>query len=275
MATFNVGDRVRRLNDFGSWDSDITVNDGEIYEVSGVCTFGNLELVGKRPGFTYTAKHFELVTEGNTNTVSKNVNDNIIRLLSTVAVISSATFAKQNATKQTEILALASGKSVLFVDNFTKLADTRRLAERLLAGEDVVMELEFNSITLSDDERTAINAVRPVLEKLNALKGSGYDWLPDAELDAAVARMRLRETSITRNGHDVTKTQAKRVWDKVAPWYAGGPKPTNFRPTLDGYTRDITFNANDMTMNIGCQTCITRAEVEAIARHFKFEGPSA
>lgn len=209
----------------------------------------------------------------------KNPNDKIVRVLSTGTIISSALFSRLPATKQTEILAVAQAakKPFVFVDSFSALSNTRKLAERLLAGETVTMELEFNNITLSDDERKGLELVRPLLERLNAMKPAGYEWLPQEQIDAA-AKSEFYELNTYRSevydkggNNSLEKRQCERIWKLVAPWYMGGDKPKSFTLRIHYSNRTVTFN-DDQSIKIGCQT-ISRAGAEAVAKRFGFTAP--
>ena len=204
-------------------------------------------------------------------------NAQIIRTLSTGTIISSLLFGKLAANKQTEIIAQAqaAGKPFVFVDSFGKLSDTRKLAERLLAGDDMTMELEFNNIKLSDDERDGLAKVKPLLERLKALKPTKYPWLSDADIEAAgrnfnINNRRSDDIYHCGGGEYISKGQAKRIWNAYKPFIMEGTKPNTRMSLRFGYTnRTVTFN-DDQTVKVGCQV-VSRADVEYVARHFKFD----
>lgn len=227
-------------------------------------------------------------------------NNNILRILSTGAVISSATFAKQTPVKQTEILALVSGKPVAFVDSFTKLSNTKKLAERLLAGEDVSMELEFNSITLSDDEKDGLTKVRPLLERLRALKaptgcstvdlqavfGEDADavaeWvagnktsgqLPYGTTDKAHGAknvLRVRKTSRTTtiealSGYSLSLSHFKDAWALLQRALENGSTGRIGRIYVGRYDRhNVELTSAQELVSVGCQS-VPVSEVVRIA----------
>lgn len=192
-------------------------------------------------------------------------SNEIIRILSAGAVISSDTFAKASPAEQTAVMARTIGKPVTFVENFDKLTDTKMLAQRLLRGDDVEMELEFNGIGLSNEERAAITAVRPILEKLQALMPVGY--APKVELGSNEYREILGTMAFYSNefksprGYWITKSSLKRMWALLKPWYSGGEKPVvTRRMGIGGYTYVPKFSDNG-TVTFGCQS-MTRKQIE-------------
>jgi hypothetical protein len=94
--------------------------------------------------------------------------DPVVRKLSNSVVINSAEFGKLKPAGQTQALATAGQLPIVFVDSFSSLYNTADLARKLLTGEDVSMELEFNDIVLSEEEQNAIVSVRPVLDRIKS-----------------------------------------------------------------------------------------------------------
>lgn len=203
---------------------------------------------------------------------------NVIRTLSTGTIISSKAFGQLDAVKQTETLATAqaANKPFVFVDSFSKLADTRKLAERLLAGEDVAMELEFNSVELSDEERKGLDLVRPLLERLKNLKPSGYPWLSDEEIkkagDAEFYHLSRYDSKVydTTASHSIQKAQIKRIWDAHVKFMLTGEKPITRHCVRMSYSNRHVNHLDNGAVKIGCTT-ISLAGVQAVARHFGFE----
>jgi hypothetical protein len=193
----------------------------------------------------------------------------LFRRLSAVLLINSSEFATQTPTAQTATLTKAEGLPILFVPNFVALSDKRAIREKLLSGQDVTTELEFNGINLTDDDRVALKAVLPVLEKIGAI-GPSYPWAPEAA-EALVSNLKLESNKVRRAGHVLGKMSCNFIWKKASHYWSGGPKPGVHGTRTDGYSynnRDVTYRPDEVV--IGCQT-ISRAEVEYIARHFGWE----
>lgn len=201
---------------------------------------------------------------------------NVIRLLSTGAVVSSSAFAKLPALKQTEILAQVGGRPVVFVADFKALADRKKLVQRLLTGEDVSMELEFNEITLSKEENDALKTVCPLFARIGVVPVGAYPWLDVGTIEAAKHRLRFTTRTVGNGSYTMGLSSAKTLWVKAAKWVLGGDKPGIYYSSVGGYSdRDVQFdgNAENFTVRVGCQT-ISRADIEAAAQHFEWEIPS-
>lgn len=198
---------------------------------------------------------------------------NASKMLSTCLLVSSKLFAKKSATQQTETLASAAGKPIIFVDTFTSLRDKKKLVERLLKGEDVSMELEFNEIELSDDDKMVLDAVRPILERITASYDSGYEWsfTGDAKAYLRKAGWIVDESSVMNpNGYNITKMQSERVWNLASGYWAGGERPESRDMTIGGSGTSRRVSINPKSVAIGCQR-ISKETVEAVALHFGFE----
>jgi hypothetical protein len=193
------------------------------------------------------------------------------KLLTNQYLIASDAFGKLIPAKQTEILAGANGKPVVFVNNFAELKNKKKLTTRLLAGEDVAMELEFNGIVLTEVEQAALEAVKPVLERIGAI-GPNYPWVEPTETEIATIKtiLHYREGSVTRAGYTITVKQAKNIWNRASAIWSGARQAVKSSHTIsvDGYTRTTTYTERHVTL--GCQT-INRYEVEAIAQHYGWE----
>jgi hypothetical protein len=206
--------------------------------------------------------------------------DNVIRILTTGTVISSAAFGKLPATQQTAVLAEAMSvdKPFVFVDNFRQLADLKRLAQRLIDGEDVEMELDFNKIELEDDERTGLKMVRPLFARLKEMKPtiSGYEWSSDSEIKDAGNRgtyfynmtgYKDRQYDPTGN-YSLTKAVIKKIWDAWVIFYTTGEQ-TMTEIQVPSYGKAAITMDTEKGVSIGCKT-FPKAALDAVAKHFKF-----
>ena len=185
----------------------------------------------------------------------------LFKKLSNVFLINSTAFAGVSPTKQTEVLTGSEGLPVLFVPDFANLSNRKNIRDKLLAGVDVSMELEFNGVSLSEEELRCLSLVRPILEKIGGI-GPKYPWLPAAEF----ANIKIGANKIERSGHTIGKATAKKLWERASSYWAGSKKPVSIGVPTDGYSynnRTAEFYSDRVV--IGCQT-ITRAEVEYIAR---------
>jgi hypothetical protein len=199
----------------------------------------------------------------------------ISKKLSMCLLVSSREFAKQKPAKQTEILTTAGSEPIVFVDDFLSLKNKKQLLERLLAGEDVSMELEFNEITLSEEERTTLSAVQPILDRIGVEMTPPYTWVEPTETEKRnIAGYTFNEASIRRgSGYSCAVVQAKKIWDKASKFWATGKKDRFSEMSfLGGYWK--TPSVSVKTLTLGCQK-ISRAEVEAIAKHYGWEPVTA
>lgn len=202
---------------------------------------------------------------------STTAPSNLFRKLSSVFLINSSAFAVAGATKQTEILTMNTGLPVLFVPDFVALSNRKQIRDKLLGGEDVSMELEFNGVTLDDEEMRCLKLVRPILEKIGGI-GPKYPWLAAEDHSGNIKFQGANESRVVRNGHHVGKAVALKVWQRASKFWAGqGKAPASHEERTDGYgyaNKTVSYNQNGVT--IGCQT-ISRSEVEFIARHYDWE----
>lgn len=195
----------------------------------------------------------------------------VFKLLSTALIISSAEFARLTPAKQTEVLTSSSGKPVVFVPTFASLKNRNSIVKRLLAGEDVTMELEFNEVELTDDEKKLFASIKPVIDRLTEALSSGYVWVePTTEEAAKIKKYRYASGYIYNDntGYHIKEASAKKVWEKASKYWATGKKGDALKITVQYDNRSVT--ANDDGVKIGCQQ-ISRAEVEAVALHFGWE----
>ncbi len=192
----------------------------------------------------------------------------LFRALSSVFLINSEQFAQQKAPAQTNLLAKAGSLPIKFVANFRALQDKRRIREALLAGQNVDVELEFNGLTLTEEEKAAMVAIRPVLEKIGNL-GPVYPWLPEADCSHMFI---IKPNNIRREGYTMTKGKAQAYFETASTFWSGGPQPKNGTHSVrDGYySTNKTVSYHPEAIKIGCQT-ISRSEVEWLARHLGWE----
>jgi hypothetical protein len=104
--------------------------------------------------------------------VAKVVADkpsNLFRRLSAVLLINTAEFSKASPTTQTKTIASADGLPVEFVADFFDLGNKRIIRDKLLSGKDVSRELEFNGVKLDAEELKALDPIKPVLAKIEAI----------------------------------------------------------------------------------------------------------
>lgn len=195
---------------------------------------------------------------------AKNPNDAVFRVLSTATLVSSAEFAKQTAPKQTEIISLAG--PIQFVKDFTELSNVKTLRERLLKGQDVSLQCEFNGIVITDEDRAAIAAIKPLLSRLDGLKPL-YPWEKEVSTTAFVSDAGKR---ITRNGYGWGMITAKTAWNKASAFWAGGKLPAGYSVGSSWNSSGRLVEIAPNQIKIGCQT-IPRNEVEAIARMMGWE----
>jgi hypothetical protein len=191
--------------------------------------------------------------------------------LSTCLLISTSEFAKLTPAKQTVLIASTAGaKPVIFVENFSGMRDKKSLTDRLLKGEDVSMELEFNEIEITADDKKALEAVKPILAKIDAL-GHSYTWQYTGTKEDAQKHLESNGWGFysdhVRNpgGYQMTMQQAKKIWDAASVEWLTGEKTKSFSLTVDHYARKIGVSGN--AISIGCQRH-TRTTVEAIAKYY-------
>lgn len=189
---------------------------------------------------------------------SPSAPSNLFRKLSSAFLVNTAEFQKASATDMTATMAQAGTLPVVFVENFMKFRDKKAIIDKLLRGEDVTVELEFNDISLSRDELAAIQTVRPVLDKISGMEDS-YPWV-----GGNAFTMTFGKTMVRRNDYSISYTRAKVIWDKASRYWAGlSDRPKTHNTAAGGYNyRDVVYGENEV--KIGCQT-IPRVDVEAVA----------
>lgn len=196
--------------------------------------------------------------------------DATVRHLPSGVVISSEMFARKSPSEQADIVNKARGKAITFVSSFSVLRNKRTLRDQLLAGTDVTLALEFNDISLTAEERAALTAVRPVLEKIQGVSPL-YPWLnpnePLSEHWVVTDRYIERHT-----GYKATVLTAKKVWDKASAYWSMSTLASKRKElvtgSFDGYHKTV-YVSHD-TLEIGCQS-IARNHIEAIARHYGWD----
>lgn len=202
-------------------------------------------------------------------TTADNPDDRIFRLLSSVLLISSEQFAHQPTTKQTSIIAQATAaQPVKFVANFADLTNIKRVRDRLLDGKNVDLELEFNGIAFTEDERRAMAAFLPVLAKLNAVVPA-YPWLNATE-EFSCFELAENGRKVRRNGHNLGLKTAEGVWKKASKFWAGGKQPSSYYIGSSWNSNGHRVEIRADEIRIGCQN-IPRAEVEYLARWQNWE----
>jgi hypothetical protein len=199
----------------------------------------------------------------------------VSKKLSMCLLVSSSEFARLPAAKQTELALSASGSPVIFVDNFVGLRNKKKLIERLLNGEDVSMELEFNEIELSDADKKALSDAKPIIERIRGTTGS-YDWKYEGETSEEAKKFLEKKgynctpNQVTANsGYHVSKAQAKKIWEYASYFWSTGDKGDEVKIQAHYESRRIKIDAND-NVHIGCQQA-SREVVEAVARYFELE----
>ena len=192
---------------------------------------------------------------------------NLIRVLTSVALINSAQFAKETPAVQTATLGQSGGKPIEFVPDFLALMDATKIRNDLLAGKDVTRELEFNAIKLTEADFTALKAVGPILTKIASV-GPTYPWV-----DGTPRRMTFTDRRVTRNGHWISIEAAKALWVKASRFWsnqtssARAPAETRIESVYTSELNSKYCNFQKNSVTIGCQT-ISRVDVEAIAKHY-------
>lgn len=196
------------------------------------------------------------------------INNAAIAILSNACLIHSGLFAKMSPVEQTALLATTNGKPVVFYPTFAVLTDKKALVNKLLAGTDVSVELEYNKITLSPTELAAFEAVRPILERIQGLPAANYPWLPIPPEPEYL--LNYHETTVTRRHYTIRVTMAEKIWADASAYWATMDDTTMSRRigkiNVSGY-RQVELVINHNSVLIGCQT-IKRADVEMIARHY-------
>lgn len=195
------------------------------------------------------------------------------KILSTVMLVNSATFSGASVTDQTAALASnTTNLPVVFVSSFHEYTNKVRLREKLLQGEDVSLELEFNGITLSDEDKKVIQAFRGVYERLIGA-GDLYPWTV-GRLDPTINYLK---TVITRGSYRIGVKTCEKLWGKAALLWSKDPKDGDRLSTFYtavGGQHQRTTHVYTNRIEIGCQT-IYRQDMEAAAKHYGWDVPSA
>jgi hypothetical protein len=202
----------------------------------------------------------------------EKIMSTISKELSTVLLVSSADFTKLSVEKQNEIVQAAGKKAIKFVPDLATIRNRRRLIERLLLGEDVSAELEYNEIELSDEEKTILSSISPILERIRKPSGP-YVWLDLTETqENAIKRLTFGASSLRRDGYSITIKQGKKLWEHASAYWMGGKPPRRYSGSFSGhYSRGVSFGSRESgTITIGCQT-VNRYELEAAAQHYGWD----
>jgi hypothetical protein len=213
------------------------------------------------------------------------MDKNVVRVLSNSVVVSSFKFGKLTASKHTEIIANATGNPNLFNDTFGTLTNKKRIVDRLLGGEDVSVELEFNEISLTGEELTALKMVRPIIEKIRGSQFNGYQFVnpntaEQKRIDGIKIPMSGSGSVYNAAGHQIGCKPLKEIWNKASVWWQGAKTPRNTYVSAGGYSRrEVVFAtateggsgfSDDRYIKIGCQN-VSRAELEYVAQALGWE----
>lgn len=195
----------------------------------------------------------------------------VFKVLTTVVIVSSTEFAKLPPAKQTEVLVTATGKPIVFVAHFNQLRNRKAIIKKLLDGEDVNVELEFNNIELSDDEKKTVRDVQPVLKKFDVLKPT-YSFANVTDADQKVIdALDITDKRINNAGYYVTIDQAKKLWEQASKYWAGGKQPAACYRTLSGRSDNyVVFEKESVAL--GCQR-VSRAVFEHVAQKLGWDFP--
>lgn len=207
-----------------------------------------------------------MVAKVNSTTKKTKVKgpSNLFRVLSNVFLVNSTAFAAANSTEQTSTLALAAGKPIEFVQNFTTLSDRRIIREGLLSGRDVSREMEFNGIVLSPAELQMLKAINPILVKIGII-GPNYPWLKETSTSGKGITFGVNR--INRDGHYSSKSVAAKIWMRASKYWSGGSRPPDHAETFDGNETSRNVRYAKKSVAVGCQI-IPRLDLELIARHY-------
>ena len=164
-----------------------------------------------------------------------------------------------------------SGLTLEFVASFGIYRNPERIRERLLEGKDVSVELEFNDINISEEDRELVRRIQPILAEIQNITPD-YPWLPEKKFP----NINVSKTMVTRGHHKLSTARLKKYWTALSLyWYNGSKGPTPLLGTVrikDGWhtiTRNVEVNQAGNIV-IGCQT-ISRAELEYVAREKGWE----
>ena len=185
--------------------------------------------------------------------------------LSTAFAVSSEAFAGLTPVKQTELLNSAGGLPIRFFPNFSDLRSKKLIIEKIMRGEDVSLALEFNSIDLTDEEKLAVENIKPLIEKLG-LMAKEYEWAPET----TPSNIGCNDDHVWKENNQITLRAAKAVWDKATLFWTGGPQPARHRVDSTVRGRNWDRSQHQATYSpagvaIGCQR-ITKAQLEWVAR---------
>lgn len=191
-----------------------------------------------------------------------------------VTLIDSSVFDTLQPKTKTEIIVAANG-NVEFLPNFNQLKNPRFLREALLGGNDVSRAMEFNGIKITDEEKAAMKAIIPVLEKIGAIVPP-YPWVaPDEDVPTNIS---ITAKTVSKGGYSLTQVKLKKWWKLCSAYWAGyrstAPNIANHR-TGSSWNHDThTVTVNQDNIRVGCQT-ITRRDLEAVARKLNWEPADA
>lgn len=209
---------------------------------------------------------------------------NVIRLLSTVAVINNAAFDNLTLVKRTEALSKANGKPVLFVPSFGDLSNPTRLIDSVIAGkEDALMRLEFNGIEMTAEESETVRKFTAFVDRVrNSLGELGYKYLEEGdqtfEKNFSMDGNRIIAKNPTGNTSKagMTRASANRLWKFASYFWHNGEHLKDLPKRISGISgawMDSSMHKLTITekeVRIGCTT-VTRLQVELVAKKFEWE----
>jgi len=167
-----------------------------------------------------------------------------------------------------------------FLDNFSRFTDTKKIKVRLLNGEDVTQELEFNGITLDPEFKTTFEAFKKVLDpvvKALDLVGPGVPDYPFAEAKNKPLVVSDCGSYVGNGIHQIGIKVAQEIWCRASKsWAVAGKRlPGSRYESLQGpvwRSEYVYFRKN--YIEIGCQT-IYRDQVEQLALKMGWPFPSS
>ena len=208
-----------------------------------------------------------------------------------VSVIDNAAFNAMSISDKTKTLGKLN-PPFLYVENFGQLCDLNRIKKKMLLGEDVTLELQFNGLDVPTDlafvRQRYMDTIAPVLATLAGMRPVyPFDNIPNDR-----SKITVDETFARRGSHKVKITMLLKIWKKMAPKWAkhwddknvnANGKRRRFSSVEYDYesgdaigdssnsSRHINYYAN--RVEIGCQT-IHRYELEQFALTMGWDFPA-
>lgn len=215
----------------------------------------------------------------------------LVHVLAAATLIDSTAFAKATVTEKTATLAAAdNSKPIIFVESFSVLGNKQRLKKRLLEGEDVSVELEYNGIEISREESEAFRIISGVVERIVGSLKVDYPFSEEITPNSGRYRnLELGDTHIRSAGYNIAIDKAQKIWDKISPYWAkyhnevtasrmAGAKQPRFRGPTEEHMhfegqggRYVYYRTHGV--EIGCQT-VDRYYFEQAALHYGWSFPA-